>query len=176
MNKQLRNCKGFTLLELVVVITILAIGTAAFLNLIINVTKGSIDPQINVQANAIAQSYLEEVMLNNFCDPDLMTDCPAMCTASNVCANCSQNTGGLETRATFDDVCDYNNLPDTIIRDQQGTPIAPLGDYRVTVAVDGNGASLGGLSSTNGEVVRIDVNVTHPSGASVSLSGFRANF
>lgn len=176
MNKQLCHSKGFTLLELVVVITILALGTAAFLNLIINVTKGSIDPQINVQANAIAQSYLEEVMLNNFCDPDLMSDCPTMCTTGNICGNCSENTGGLETRATFDDVCDYNNLPDNIVRDQQGTAIAPLGDYRVTVAVDGNGANLGGLSSTSGEVVRVDVNVTHPSGASVSLSAFRANF
>lgn len=169
------NISGVTLIELVATIVILSIGVTAFLILINQTAIHSIDPVINEQANAAAQSYLEEVMLANFCDPDLSSNCPTDCSAGcNVCGAFSSQAG--ETRQTFDDVCDYNFLPDNIVRDRLGNQI--LGnEYTVTVVVDDTGESLNGLDSNNGEVVKIDVTVDHTTtGASVSLTGYRANY
>jgi len=181
---------GFTLIELIIAIVILTIGATAFVTLIINTAKNSIDPAIRQQANAIAQSYLEEIMLNPFCDPafdpdsDPATGCETDCVVSacstgspNACGGANAPGGPEAGRAVFDDVCDYNNLPDTQVRDQLGNLIPGLGNYRVNVSVlDDSSADLGGLSATNGQVVRINVTVQHSNGASASMSGYRSNF
>lgn len=182
--------RGFTLIELIISIVILTIGATAFLTLIINTTKNSIDPVIRQQANAIAQSYLEEIMLNPFCDPDFdpdgdpTTGCATECVVS-ACSTASPNAcggpnapGGAEAgRAVFDDICDYNGLPDTQVRDQLGNLIPGLGNYSVNVSVqDDSSADLSGLSAANGQIVRINVSVQHNNGASTSMSGYRSNF
>ncbi len=189
MNKIKINYSGFSLIELVVAIVILSIGVTAFLTLIINTTKNSVDPQIRVQGNAIARAYLEEIMLNQFCEPnfdpdtDPATGCSVDCTFS-ACSTVSPNacggvnaTGGAETgRAVFDDVCDYNSLNDVGAMDQTGSGvISGLENYTVNVTVDDT-ATLNGLNGTNGQVVRIDVDVTHSNGATMSLSGYKTNF
>ena len=78
MSKVNYSSNGFTLIELIVAIVILSIGTAAFLTLITNTTRNSVDPQIRVQGNAIARAYLEEIMLSSFCDPDWDPNLDAM--------------------------------------------------------------------------------------------------
>jgi len=174
------SASGFTLIELVITIAILAIGVTAFTQLMNASTIASVDPMVRQQAHAVAQSYLEEVMLNSFCDPNLSTDCLAFCTGASICSTCggSASPAPAETRPNYDDVCDYNGLSDTGARNQFDTAIAALSDYNVTVTVDDNGVSLQGLSSASGEVVRVDVNVTHSSNPNVdiTLSGYRTNF
>jgi MSHA pilin protein MshD len=174
-----RKSRGFSLIELVVAIVILSIGVTAFLVLINQTVGRSADPMVISQANAIAQSYLEEVVLANFCDPDLSNDCSADCAAGcNVCTSFSNQVG--ETRATFDDVCDYNNLPDNVVRNRFGNQIASLSDYSVMVQVNDTNVTLGSppdeLISNNGQVVRINVNVSHANGTSVSLTGYKTNY
>lgn len=178
MNNSNRNRKtrGFTLIELVLTIVILSLGVTAFTALINQTVSRSADPMVISQANAIAQSYLEEIIPANFCDPDLSSNCPVNCAAlCNVCASAFVSNL-LETRAIFDDVCDYNFLPDNTVRNRFGTAIGTLSDYSVTVLVDDVGETLNTLSSNNGQVVRINVNVTHANGADVSISGYKTNF
>ena len=189
MNKYKRHVAGFSLIELIVAIVILSIGVTAFITLIVNTTKNSIDPQIRVQGNAIARAYLEEVMLNSFCEPDFdpdadpTTGCAVECTFS-ACSTVSPNAcgganavGGAEAgRSVFDDVCDYNGLNDVGAEDQNGNPILGLGDYTVDVTVIDAAASLNGLNGNAGQVVRIDVDVTHTTGATMGLSGYKTNF
>ena len=175
------NNRGFTLIELVVAIVILGIGTATFINLLNASTTSSIDPMVRQQANAAARAYLEEILLKPFCDPDLVTtDCPTDCNSGNTCSSavCTENTGGAETRATFDDVCDYENLPDNVVRDQTGADIG-LTDYEVTVTVyDDTNADLNGLTGAARQSLRVDVNVTHTSNPNVdvTVTGYRTNF
>jgi len=169
--------QGFTLLELIVSIVILGLGVTAFTSLINQTTRHSIDPMIIEQANAIAQSYLEEVMLRSFCDPDLSTDCPTFCVAA-ACGACNVTEG---SRNLFDDVCDYNAaLADstTGARDQDNNIIAGLEAYNISVTVDDSGVTLNGLNSASGDIVRIDVNVTHDSFSdlNLTLTGYRTNF
>jgi len=174
-----RTRSGFTLIELVITIMVLAIGVTAFTRLMNASTIASVDPMIRQQAHAIAQSYLEEVMLNSFCDPNLSTDCPAFCTTANICITCGGVASpGSETRPDYDDVCDYNGLSNTNgARNQYDTVIAALSDYNVSVTVDDSAVTLSGLSSSSGQVVRVDVRVTHDTNpVDVTLSSYRTNF
>jgi MSHA pilin protein MshD len=184
IDSDLTKNRGFTLIELVITLVILAIGVTAFTQLMNASTIASVDPMVRQQAHAVAQSYLEEVLLNSFCDPDLSTDCPTFCTGANICSTCGGSASPLpaETRVDFDDVCDYNVINDSGARDQFGNPIFPpdfpLANYNVNVTVDDSGVVLSGLSSANGKVVRVDVNVTHAQNPNVdvTLSAYKTNF
>jgi MSHA pilin protein MshD len=174
--------RAFSLIEVVFALVVLSVGVVAFLTLINQSVRHSADPMVLQQANAIAQSYLEEALLNPFCDPDnFSTDCPSACTASNACTACStlETSSGNPDRPNFDDVCDYGAINDTSgARSQNGTAITGLEDYNVDVVVDDSGVVVSGVSSATGGVVRIDVTVTHDSIPSLNLtvSGYRTNF
>ena len=170
---------GFTLLELVITIVILGIGVSSFIILMNQTTRDSVDPLIRQQAGAVAQAYLDEVLSNPFCDPDFSTNCRTDCSSSNACSVCSLNEG---SRDLFDDVCDYNGINDSGARDRGSNPITGLENYNVQVVVDdgsdGSAVALDGLSSNSGQVLRVDVEVTHSSFPDLDyvLSGHRVNF
>ena len=174
MINKVTKISGFTLIELIASLVVLSIGITAFIMLVIQTTHHSADPMIQEQANAIAQSYLEEVLLNPFCDPDLSTDCPTTCVAS-ACSSC---TAAEASRDLYDDVCDYNGLVNNGARDQNNNAIAGLGAFNITVNVRDTGITLGGLDSNSGQVVRIDVNVKHNNfpALNLNLSGYKANY
>lgn len=165
---------GFTLIELVIAIVVLSIGATSLLTLIVNTTRASADPVIKEQAYAIAQSYMEEILIQPFCDPDFSTDCSADCSVSNACTACSFDEG---TRNLFDDVCDYNGLSDNGAEDFYG-PIAGLTSYIVDVTVDDDSVTLNGLQSSSSQVVRIDVRVRHAGFAELdaTLRAYKVNF
>jgi MSHA pilin protein MshD len=172
MIQKISTNTGFTLIELIITVVVLGIGATAFTMLIIQTTRGSVDPLLRVQANAIAQSYLEEILAQSFCDPNFSNDCPNDCTA-NACSTCTIPDGG---RPNFNDICDYQGLIDAGARDRNGAPISGLGSYNVSVTVD-DSASLGGLLGGAGQVIRVDVDVTHTGlPGPVGLSGYRVNF
>lgn len=175
--------RGFTLIELVITIVVLAVGIVGMLSVSTFTTAKSADPIIVHQANAIAEAYLEEIMLQPFCDPDLSTDCIAACSGGGgACGNaaCTASEGG--NRPLYDDVCDYNNLPDSVVRDRAGNPISGLNGYSVNVVVDDTAAATLGkgtnvLSGSSGNLVEIDVTVSNPVLASpIKLTGYKANF
>lgn len=187
MHRGVLKMKGFTLVEIVISIVIVSVALTALLLFTSESTRRSVDPLIQVQASAIAQSYLEEITQKGFCDPDwdhdsnpsTALDCPAQCTAS-ACSVCSgTGTGwGTETRASYDDVCDYAGTDNPPL-DQAGNSYATgLEQYSVTVSIDDSGtAILDSLAGNLGQVLRIDVTVSHPSMTpDVVMSAYRVNF
>ena len=182
--------QGTTLIELITAISIISIVIVGLLVLTSQSTQRSSDPLITEQAIAIAQSYQEEIQQKRFCDPDWDhdgvvpndTDCPIHCTVS-ACSSCSLLGTGwtVETRSTYDNVCDYNALNE-VPTDQNANAIANLGQYTVVVQViDDAGANIGVagnvLNGNSGQVVRVNVTVTHPSmDLPIVLSSYRANF
>ena len=179
-----RNGRGSTMIELVISIVIISVALSAVTLLLSSTNRRSADPMVQQQASAIAQAYIKEILLNPFCDPNdayAPADCPTMCVAS-ACGACSGDTvepaAQLETRATFDDVCDYgNDLPDTVVRDQLGNAIVGLENYSVQVDVlDDGSVDLDGLAATNGQALLLNVTVSHFAVDDVVISAYRANF
>jgi MSHA pilin protein MshD len=118
----------------------------------------SADPLIQRQALAIAESYLEEIRLKAYLDPDSAAVCPAP----------------EASRADYDNVCDYAGLSDSGAQDQSGTAISGLSAYSVQVTVD-QSATLHTLSGS-GAVLKIMVNVSHDSGIAVALAAYRTDY
>jgi MSHA pilin protein MshD len=141
---------GVTLIELVISIVVVAIAASAVLGVLSRTAGHSADAMIVAQAVAIAESYLEEITLKPFDDPD--------------------GADGEGNRADFDDLDDYHGLVDAGARDQFGNPIAGLNGYTVSVAVVGS-AALTGVDAAN--AARVDVTVSHAPLVNLSLSGYR---
>lgn len=141
---------GVTLVELLVSIVIVSIAASGVLGVLSMTTAASADPMIRHQAAAIAEAYLEEIMLKPVTDPD--------------------GADGEAVRADFDDLDDYNGLVDSGARDQFGSAITGLADYSVAVSVLPSSA-LPSVPAAN--ALRVDVVVTRGSDISFVLSGYR---
>ena len=147
---------GFTMVELIVSIVVIAIGVSGILLMMNQNARSSADPAIQRQALAIAESYMEEILLQPYLDPDSGSVCPS----------------AEASRSLYDNVCDYHGLNDSGAIDQTGVALPGLGSYAVQVTVD-TSASLGSLSGS-GQVLRIDVTVTPPFGQAIVLSSYRS--
>ena len=173
---------GVTMIEFVASIVIISIAVLGLILVTAGVAGRTGDPMPERQASAIAHAYMEEVMLANFCDPDFLTPgqtCQVQCVASACSAGACGGVGPLKeaTRDLYDDVCDYNGLGDAGARDCSDSAISGLSLYTVSVSVMDGGITLGtpAIDSNAGEVVRIDVNVSHAAlDSDFNLSGFRA--
>jgi MSHA pilin protein MshD len=138
--------RGLTLIELVISMVIIGIAVVGILKVMEITTRHSADPMIQHQAVAIAEAYLEEILTKSYAAGP-----------------------GTGTRDQFDDVDDYRNLPDTVVRDQFGNAIAGLGDYAVTVAIADT--ALDGV-----DVKRVDVTVSHSTLVNLTITGYRADY
>lgn len=144
---------GVTLVELLVSIVIVAIAASTILGVIAINTASSADPMLRHQASAIAEAYIEEIMLREFSDPD--------------------GVDGEGSRAAFDDLDDYDGLTDVGARDQFGNPIPGLGAYTVSVAVVATAAL---PSVPAADALRVDVAVSRGANINLVLSGYRTRF
>lgn len=145
--------RGVTLIELVVAIVVVAISVSAVLGVLTSTTASSADPLIRQQAIAIAESYIEEILLKPFDDPD--------------------GVDGEATRTAFDDIDDYDGVSDNGARDQFDTAIAGLSDYDIVVTVASSGA-LPAIAA--GDTLRVDVQVTRAPNINITLSAYRTRF
>ena len=149
MRPAARQC-GVTLVELVVSIVIVALASSAVIGALAVNTAASADPMIRKQAVAVAEAYLEEILLKSFVDPD--------------------GADGEAARADFDDVDDYAGLSDAGARDQFGNPLAGLGAYTIDVGVVASTALAGAPAA---DTWRVDVRVTRGTDIDFTLSGYR---
>jgi MSHA pilin protein MshD len=139
---------GLTLIELILSMVIISIAiTGLFGAMNLSISHSS-DPMVQHQAIAIAESYLEEIILQAYTDPD-------------------GNEDG-ETRSTFDDVDDYNGLSDNGVHNQQGQADANLSRYSVSVNVSAPMALDDGVPAK-----KITVTVSSAGISPVDLSGYR---
>ena len=152
--------RGLTLIELVISIAVVGIAVTGTLLAIHTTVAHSADPMIQHQASAVAEAYLEEILLKAYLDPDDGTVCPP-----------SEPLG----RAFYDNVCDYRVVDDAGARTQDGTPVPGLGAYRVRVTVDDTAATLNGVTGS-ANVLRVDVRVTRGTRVDLTLSGYRTNY
>ncbi|MDD2759884.1 MAG: type II secretion system protein [Methylomonas sp.] len=137
---------GVTLVELVMSIVIIGIALLGILSVINLTASRSADPLVQQQAIAIAEAYLEEIVLQSY------------------------GGGASGSRADFDDVDDYNGLVDDGVRDRQGNAIAALSQYRVSVTVTPM------VLSGSVDAKQIAVSVSGPGVSGLTLVGYRADY
>ncbi|MCL6414989.1 prepilin-type N-terminal cleavage/methylation domain-containing protein [Aestuariirhabdus sp. Z084] len=153
--------RGLTLIELVISIVIGAIAAAAIFGAMASIGGRNADPMLQQQAQAIASAYMDEIYLQSFVDPSLPV-------TSNPC------TGpAAVSRATFNDVCDYDGLSDNGVVDANGNSIAALSLYDVAVNVDAN---IPWQGIAGNDVLRIRVVVTTPAGQNLLLTSYRTRY
>jgi len=151
---------GFSLIEIVIAMVVLSVALTGTLSVMERTLRASADPMLMHQAIVIAETYLEEVSLQPYIDPDLDQVTGAVCPAAEA------------SRALYDNVCDYNGLSNSGARDQTDSAITGLEAYTIDVTV-ATSATLNTLSGSNA-VLRIDVRVQHSTGVDISISGYRS--
>jgi MSHA pilin protein MshD len=152
---------GFSLIELVLAIVIMAVGLAGLIGVMPLAVRSSADPMVVKQALTIAEGMLNEIAAKPFNNP-----------ASGFSGAATQ-----ANRALFDDVADYNGYAATGAYALEGSsPIVGLSGYNVAVAVTGSALGSGALQAPAAQSLLITVTVTYPGGGSISLSGYRFNY
>ncbi|MHB8424993.1 MAG: prepilin-type N-terminal cleavage/methylation domain-containing protein [Gammaproteobacteria bacterium] len=140
---------GFTLVELVVSIAVIAIAAGGILLGIAYTTRHSADPVMEQQSINIAEAYLDEIEAQSYF--------------------ALPNPAG---RQNYNDICDYNGLsqPPT---DQTGAAVPGVTNYHVVVSVTPCPTS---ATSTPYAPATISVSVTPPAGPAITISVLRANY
>ncbi len=132
----MRRITGFTLIEAIITLVVLAAAAAGVLLVFAETTARSADPMIRAQAQSIATAYMDEVLLQAYADPE------------------TGAVGATEEsdRADYDDVWDYDAISGESPTDRTGNSIGALSDYTVDVDVTGGAPAV------------ITVTVAHDSG------------
>lgn len=137
------------MVEAILGIVIVSIALTAVMAVFVVTTQHSADPMAQLQAQILAEGYLEEILLKPFYDENTDKVCP----------------GGAPSHAPY--VCGYDGLSES-----------PISGYTATVAVVSAGATLGSVNNADGtiRVLRVDVSVTGPGNTSITLTGYRTNY
>lgn len=120
------NKKGFTLIEVIMVIVILGIILPGIMMYFIQGVKNSADSQRRATAIFLAEGLMEEIISKKW-------DEVAVINAT--CSNASAIGADAEARIGHDDVDDFNNLNNTPPSDSQGSPMANYQGFSQQVTV-----------------------------------------
>jgi len=159
-----RRQQGMTLVELVIAIVVVSIAVTSVMGAMATIGGRSADPIVLMQAQAIAESYMDEITAKAYTLPD----------ANPTCTGPFPTT---KTRATFTLVCDYQGLNDAVPYNSNGDNIAELGAYTVAVAITKvpNTVEIIPVTDPILDAVKIAVTVTSPKGP-YTLVGYRTRY
>ena len=175
--------QGFTLIETIVGIVVLAISFSVLTSLIYPVSQQSAEQLHQVKAAELAQSMLNEIQNKAFDEKSDMAGGRVRC-GENGAASCSTNMGleGAETRATFNDVDDYNNLKYGLIynkgdiKDSQGQLLELYLGYAMSISVCNDSSYDGSCIGDIQTAKLITVTITTPTDFDLNFSTYRVNF
>lgn len=146
---------GVTLIELIISIVIISIAITGIMMLFAGTTKTSADPMVRAQALAIAQSYMDEIIMQPWF-----------------------NDGATIGRSHYNEIDDYNGITSgSAVEDQYGNPISSLAPYSVEVNVSVCSTSSCGSQLSTVQAKKITVTVSHSKlGINVPLTAYRAKY
>lgn len=165
---------GYSLIEMIVVIVVLAIGLTGITLMINRTVQQSPEALVQTRAMELAHSYLDEILSKRFDENSGQGGIPRCNSIDNgqqACSTIGPDSG--ENRQTYDDVDDYHGTSDNPPILVTGTP-SYYDSYTVTVTISLAGTELG-LASNN-RAKRITVNVITPLGNTIPVSAYRVNY
>lgn len=171
--------KGFTLLETVIGIVVLAISFSVFTSLIYPFTEQSAEQIHQVNAAKLAQSMMNEIQNKAFDENSDMAGGIIRCGES-LAPSCSNSMGpeSGEARETFNDVDDYHGLTYYAgeIENSQGQLLNPYASYEMSITVC-NDSDYNGICDANTNTAKkISIQITSPTGFTLDFSTYRVNF
>jgi MSHA pilin protein MshD len=186
-----RDQNGLTLIEMVLTIVILAISLIAISSILSSGTGRSADITLELRSAALAQSYLDEILGKRFDEnshPRGIPPCRSNCTAIG-----SFGLDGIETRAEFDDVDDYDGLDEgegqlIPLQDASGLPRTGYDNFRVRVSVRYMDLAAMGTEenlavaandlddSEDAKVITVTVNFLNSGAEGIKYSAYKTNF
>ena len=167
---------GFTLIEVVIGIVVLAISMSVILSVIVPTEQQSADQIQQVKAAELAQSLLEEILARDFDEHSDHAGNHWRCNETGrpsctVQAKFSPDSGETN-RSLYNDVDDYNGY--TSLNNATGNSLdSSYGSFSLSVTVVYDGAALG---LANNLAKRITVTVTTPLNTDIVFTGYKANF
>ena len=124
------NERGFTLIEIVMVIVLLAIIVPGVMFYFIQGVKDSAGPQTRTSALFLAEALMEEARSKRW-DEVSAVNIQELCTS----ASAVPGTEVGESRATYDDIDDFNGIDNTPPIDSQGVAMSGYPGYRRQASV-----------------------------------------
>lgn len=151
-----KHQRGFTLMEVIVFIVVVAVAMGALLAVFNNSVVNSVDPAVRVKALEKGQALLDEILARKY-DENTPTGGVPACdsSAGDACV-------GINPDGDFDDVGDYHGYVDN--SDAR---------FPISVTVTQAGTDLG-LAANRARL--ITVSVAMPGGPALTLSAYKVNF
>lgn len=182
VNKQ----QGFTLVEIIVGIVIMAIALVYLSAVLFPQAEKSVTPVMEVKAAELAQTLMNEVLAKSY-DENSDHDgsrwrCGETIDGLTI-PNCSNTIGAEEAlRQLYDDVDDFDTAGDYIAADTLlnltgGAALNQYPNFTVRIAVSHDAAGFNGTSGVN-VAKRVDVYVRLPAsqGNELVFSAYRGNY
>lgn len=151
--------RGVSLIELIVFILIISVGVVGILAVMNKTTSRSSDPLVSKQAMAIAESFLEEIQLQNLASSSCIGTLTANAPRSGVVSVCDYDGYSASGVRGFTDNALIGGLEKYDIRSVTVTPLTDFGGTAIASA---------------GSAVAITVTVVSPNGEALEVSGYRA--
>lgn len=173
---------GFTLIEVIIGITVIAIVTLVVTAGMGPLFRQTVDPWHQVRATELAQSMMNEITARRFDENSPTGSAGLRCGDSGgpdcttLISDCSSALPNAEegARSDFDDVDDYHCLSlsgDQISNSQDQALLNVYRGYTVEVRVTPTGAS-----ATETELKRIEVSVSAPNQSPIVFNSWRGNW
>ena len=162
---------GATLVELVITIVIISVAIAGVVGAFSLIAGRSADPLNQTRAVALSQLYMDEILARKFAEGS-PTGGGEVGSAESDCGNIGSDV--TESRETYDDVDDYDELNDASPQNSEEDPLSGYSGFLVSVAVACAGTEVG--FAGNYQAKRIDITITDPSGNDYLFSAYRGNF
>lgn len=175
---------GFTLIEIVVGISVLSIALLIMTGALFPQAQQSTNPWFQVRSAELAQSFMNEILGKRFDENSPLTTADDLCddpsgseTCTDLVADCSATPWVEEaSRDLFDDVDDYHCYAATgaALVNLEGTNLTNVyNSFTVEVTVLYAGTDIG---LSNRQAKKITVEVTAPNREVIRYSSYRANY
>lgn len=182
---------GFTLVELVTGIVVMAIALTFMMNVFFSNPGRSVEPILQIRAAEFGQALMDEILAKNFDQTTPVGGLPACSNVTTPCTTIGNIGPDGENRSVFNDVDDYN---DYCTDDEPGKPGWPVTDsfgdvpdefknfrMRICVGYDGdfNGfLNEGGLSDQKAKLIIVDVYAPQVGGlgSEITFKAYKGNY